>query len=168
MVFHVSLCSSTQADSLSSLLHGFSLHLHFRPPFLPLSTSVLHPPLPPLWSWNIPSSLPPQSIYTCYFLYLECFSSHIFYGCSRSSRPFLATEDKTRHLFLLPNPSPPNHYLLFHHHFTYFVPSYFICHIYDLEFVLKIISSLPSLESTFHRNSDSCLFYIPWYLQNLE
>lgn len=38
---------------------------------------------------------------------LEYFSFHIFYGCSWSSRPFLSTEDKTQHLFPLPQPLTP-------------------------------------------------------------
>lgn len=109
MVFHgFSLLLESQDHSLSSPLHGFSLHLHFRLPFVLLSTSVLQPPLPPLWSWNILSTLPPQSLYACYFLSLEYFSSHILYGCSWSSRPFLSTEDKTQHLFPLPQPLTSN------------------------------------------------------------
>ena len=119
----VSLLLESQDHSLSSPLHEFSLHLHLRLPFLLLSTSVLQPPLPPLWSWNIPSTLPPQSLYTCYFLW-NIFLS--IFSMAAPGHPGLSCPLKIKHSISSrsPNPSPPNHYLL-----SVSSPFYLLCSI---------------------------------------
>ena len=157
MIPYLFSCMGSRSTCISGLPFYHSLPLCYSHPCLLCSPGTYHPLFLPraftlviFFTWNA---------------FLPTFSM------AAPGHPGLSYPLKIKHGISSCSPTPhpqTTMYSLFHHHFTYFVPSYFICHIYDLEFVLKIISSLSSLESTFHRNRDSCLFYIPWYLQNLE